>query len=31
MARQLDEKYPLPDWIETGNPLIKKGLIKIVK
>jgi hypothetical protein len=31
MAQQLAETYPLPEWIDTKNPLLKKGLTKIVK
>lgn len=31
LAEQLQETYELPEWIEQGNPLFKKGLVKIIK
>ena len=30
-ANLLESKYTLPDWIEANNPLLKKGLAKIIK
>ena len=27
----MQSKYDLPDWVKVNNPLLKKGLAKIVK
>jgi hypothetical protein len=31
LAAQVSDIYELPDWVKANNPLLKKGLIKIVK
>lgn len=31
MAQELAHKYQLPAWVEHNNPLLKKGITKIVK
>jgi hypothetical protein len=30
-ANMLESKYSLPEWVEANNPLLKKGLAKIIK
>ena len=30
-ANKLKEEFQLPDWVKKDNPLIKKGLTKILK
>ena len=30
-AASIQEHYTLPEWVERDNPLIKKGLAKIIK
>lgn len=31
LATQISEIFELPEWIEMNNPLLKKGLVKVVK
>lgn len=31
LAAQIGEIFELPEWIEKNNPLLKKGLVKVVK
>ena len=31
LAEQLQERYELPAWVREDNPLLKKGLTKIIK
>lgn len=31
IATQISDIFELPEWIEKNNPLLKKGLVKVVK
>ena len=30
-AAMVEQHYTLPEWVENNNPLVKKGLSKIIK